>query len=605
VDGNATTIGFNSDESGSDVIGPYRLTRQIGEGGMGVVYHAQQLHPIRRDVALKVIKPGMDSRQVVARFEGERQALAVMDHPNIARVFDAGTTPNGRPYFAMELVDGIPITQYCDSKRLSIRDRIELFIRICQAIQHAHQKGIIHRDIKPSNILVTNHEGEPVPKVIDFGLAKALGHQLSDASIMTNVGVVVGTPDYMSPEQAEMTRQDVDTRSDVYSLGALLYELLTGTTPLDRARLADAPYVDVLQRIREEEPQRPSARFKHSSSSVETAARRQTDAARLPKLLHRELDWITMKALQKDRTRRYETVNGLARDLQGYLEGDPVEAGPPSATYRLGKFVRKHRVWLGTAAAFAALLLAGVVVSAWLAIRANHAEQEARAVNDFLQKDLLAQAGASQQAQPDVKPDPDLKVRTALDRASMRIEGKFGKQPLVEASIRQTIGVTYSDLGIYPEAQRNLERSVELRSRSLGDSHPDTLDSMFSLGTVLEHQGKFANAEQLFSRILEKERYLLGEEHPQTLKTMYAVAGILGTQSKYAEAEAMYRTLVPVQRRVLGGQDIVTLKSTGNLAAIYHFQRKYAEAEPLYKAAIDGLRQVRGGRLPLHVDRHG
>jgi serine/threonine protein kinase len=312
------------------VIGPYRLVRQLGEGGMGIVYHAQQLQPIRRDVALKIIKPGMDSKQVIARFESERQARAIMDHANIARVFEAGATSTGRPYFVMELVDGVPITRYCDSKRLTLRERIELFIPVCQAIQHARQKGIIHRDIKPSNLLVAEHEGKPTPKVIDFGLAKALGHQLSDATMMTNYDTVVGTFQYMSPKQAELGRHDIDTRSDVYSLGAVLYELLVGTTPLEHGSLAKASYVEILQRIREEEPAPPSARTRRFVVSAESAAQRRSGPAQLPKLLEGELDWITMKALEKDRARRYETVNGLARDLQRYLEGEPVEAAPPS-----------------------------------------------------------------------------------------------------------------------------------------------------------------------------------------------------------------------------------------------------------------------------------
>src|ERR1700682_3721849 len=367
------------------IIGPYRLVRQLGEGGMGVVYYAQQSQPIRRDVALKIIKPGMDSKQVIARFESERQALAMMDHPNIASVFDTGTTPAGLPYFAMELVDGLSITQYSDSKRLTIRERIELFIPVCQAIQHAHQKGIIHRDIKPSNVLVKQQESQAVPKVIDFGLAKALGAQLSNATMHTNLGTVVGTLDYMSPEQAELGRHDIDTRSDVYSLGAVLYQLLAGATPLEHERLGKAAYLEALQRIRQEETVPPSARLRRSATSPEIAVQRRSDPARLPKLLEGELDWIAMKALEKDRARRYETVNGLARDLQRYLDGEPVEAGPPSASYRMRKFVRKHRVWLATASAFTALLVASAVVSSWMAVRAKRAEQEARAVNDFLQ----------------------------------------------------------------------------------------------------------------------------------------------------------------------------------------------------------------------------
>jgi tetratricopeptide (TPR) repeat protein len=351
---------------------------------MGVVYYAQQREPIRREVALKIIKPGMDSQQVISRFESERQALAVMDHPNVARVLDAGTTANGLPYFVMELVDGAPITQYCDAKSLTLRERIGVFISVCQAIQHAHQKGIIHRDLKPSNILVAEHDGKPTVKVIDFGLAKALGHQARDATVMTNVGTVVGTLDYMSPEQAALTRQDIDTRSDVYSLGAVLYELLTGTTPLERERLANAGYLEALQRIRDEEMPPPSTRLRRSSSQT-IAAQRRSDRAQLPKLLRGDLDWIVMKALEKDRTRRYETVNGLARDLERYLTGEPVEAAPPSAAYRMSKFARKHRAGLATAAGFAVLLVAGIMVATMEARRAQRRFAQVRELaNTFL-----------------------------------------------------------------------------------------------------------------------------------------------------------------------------------------------------------------------------
>ena len=374
------------------MVGPYKLLQQIGEGGMGVVFMAEQTKPVQRKVALKIIKPGMDSRQVIARFEAERQALALMDHPNIAKVLDAGTTSRpggvspGRPYFVMELVKGVPITKYCDEYRLTPRERLELFLPVCLAIQHAHQKGIIHRDLKPSNILVAPYDGKPVVKVIDFGVAKATGQRLTDMTLYTEFGAVVGTLEYMSPEQAELNNQDIDTRSDIYSLGVLLYELLTGTTPLTRQRLKQAAFTEMLRMIREEEPPKPSTRLSDSKDSLPSiSAQRQTEPAKLAKQMCGELDWIVMKALEKDRGRRYETANGFARDIQRYLADDPVEACPPSAGYKLRKFARRNRTPLRVAAAFLLLLIVGVIASAWQAFRATVAERAARSNEIFAQ----------------------------------------------------------------------------------------------------------------------------------------------------------------------------------------------------------------------------
>ena len=365
------------------VVGPYKLLEQIGEGGFGVVYMAEQQHPVRRRVALKVIKPGMDSGQVLARFEAERQALALMDHPNIARVFDAGTTAAGRPYFVMELVRGVPVTDYCDQNQLGARQRLELFVQVCHAVQHAHQKGVIHRDIKPGNVLVTLHDGRPVPKVIDFGIAKAMGQRLTEKTLFTNFAQMVGTPLYMSPEQAELSGLDVDTRSDVYCLGVLLYELLTGTTPFDKERLKRAAYDEVRRIIREEDPPKPSTRISTMGEAVTAvSARRKTDPKRLGQLVRGELDWIVMKALEKDRTRRYETANWLAADVERYLADEPVAACPPTVAYRFGKFARRNKAALTTAVLIAAALLGGAVVSTWQALRAGRAESVARAERD-------------------------------------------------------------------------------------------------------------------------------------------------------------------------------------------------------------------------------
>jgi non-specific serine/threonine protein kinase/serine/threonine-protein kinase len=588
-------------ELSNTAIGPYRLIRQLGEGGMGVVYHAHQSHPIRRDVALKIIKPGMDSQQVIARFEGERQALALMDHPHIARVFDAGTTDGGRPYFAMELVDGVPLTRYCDAKRLTVEKRIALFIPVCQAIQHAHQKGVIHRDIKPSNLLVTEREGQPVVKVIDFGLAKALGQQMSEASMMTNVGMVVGTLEYMSPEQAALTRQDVDTRSDVYSLGAVLYELLTGVTPLTATRGEEIGYVDTLQRIREEEPAHLSARVRASSELEQVAARRGTEHVRLLKVLRGELDWIVMTTLDKDRARRYETVNALARDLERYLAGDPVEAGPISTTYRLRKFAGRHRVGLAMAGAVTLSLVAGVVVSAWMAVRASRAEAEARAIADFLRNDVLSQASARTQAGTNSNPDRDLTVRTALDRAAKRIGDRFAGQPLLEASIRETIGETYRDLGLYPEARAHLERALAVLSAQLGEGHLDTLHVATALGLTYTYDGKYAQAEPILERALDVSRREHGEGHSTTLNIMSELGLAYSNDGKFARAEPLYTAVLEHRRRLLGEEHEDTLSVRHNLAMLLYRQGKYDQAAPLQTTVVDVWRRELGEDHPSTI----
>jgi WD40 repeat protein/serine/threonine protein kinase len=373
------TINLPTAEGPGTVIGPYKLLEQIGEGGFGIVFMAEQQQPVRRKIALKVIKPGMDTKQVIARFEAERQALALMDHPHIAHVLDAGTTDAGRPYFVMELIRGIPITQFCDDNRLTARERLALFLTVCQAVQHAHQKGIIHRDLKPSNVLITLLDGAPVVKVIDFGIAKALGQErLTENTFVTGFAQMIGTPLYMSPEQAERSGQDVDTRTDIYSLGVLLYEMLTGTTPFDKQRLKEASYDEIRRIIREEEPAKPSTRISILGQAATTvSANRKSEPRRLSQLLRGELDWIVMKCLEKDRSRRYQTASGLARDPKRYLHDEPVEACPPSVGYRLGKFARKYRVLLTAAATIALLLLVGVVVSAWQAARATDAERVA------------------------------------------------------------------------------------------------------------------------------------------------------------------------------------------------------------------------------------
>ena len=379
-------------EKPGDRIGRYKLLQQIGEGGCGTVYMAEQTEPVHRRVALKVIKLGMDTKQVIARFEAERQALALMDHPNIAKVLDAGATEAGRPYFVMELVRGIKITEFCDEKSVPTADRLKLFTQVCQAIQHAHQKGVIHRDIKPSNILVTVNDGVPVPKIIDFGIAKATAGPLTDKTFFTAFEQFIGTPAYMSPEQAEMTSLDIDTRTDIYSLGVLLYELLTGRPPFDPSELLQSGLDEMRRTIREREPDRPSTRLSTMAEGELTtvAEHRHTEAPRLIHLVRGDLDWIVMKCLEKDRTRRYETANGLAFDIQRHLNNEPVVARPPSALYRIEKLVRRNRLAFTAAALVALALVLGSVASTWQAIRATRFRQQAQGQAQRAEAEALA-----------------------------------------------------------------------------------------------------------------------------------------------------------------------------------------------------------------------
>jgi len=552
-------------------IGRYRVLRLLGEGGMGVVYEAEQEQP-RRRVALKVIKPGLADPRSIRRFEHESLALGRLQHPGIAQIYEAGSAETGfgpQPYFAMEFIDGQPLLQYAEVHRLSTRERLELMARVCEAVQHAHQRGIIHRDLKPGNILV-DETGQP--KILDFGVARATD---SDAHVtnQTDLGQLVGTLAYMSPEQVLADPMELDTRSDVYALGVILYELLAGRPPYKISRKLH----EAVQTIREEEPTALSTINRGYRGDIET---------------------IVCKALEKDKTRRYSSAAELAADIRRYLHDEPIMARPASTIYHLQKLARRHKPLVFGVAAVFVVLTAGIIVSAREAARANAEAATSRAISDFLQKDLLAQASAANQAGPDTKPDPDLKVRTALDRSAARITGRFDKQPEVEAAIRDTIGQTYLDLGLYAEARTQLERALDLQRRVLGPKNPETLRTMNRVGYCAYLQGKNPEAESILNNTLDIQRGVLGPEDLDTLSSRNYLANVYWAEAKYPQAEALHTQNLEIRRRVLGPEHPDALASMNNLAIVYDDQGKYAQAEALCIQALQILRRVLGPEHP-------
>ena len=616
------------------LIGPYRTLERLGEGGMGEVWLAEQTHPVQRRVALKVIKSGLDSAQVVARFEAERQALALMDHPAIARVFDAGSTSQGRPYFAMEYVRGKSITTYCDRERLSIAERLELFIQVCDGVQHAHQKGIIHRDLKPSNILVTRQDDRPVPKIIDFGVAKATSQRLTEHTLYTSLGGFVGTPEYMSPEQADPGAAGVDTRTDVYALGVVLYELLTGELPFERQRFSSSGLDEIRRIIREVEPPRPSTKI--VPASVPSATSRRTDVTRLRQRLRGDLDWITLRALEKDQARRYGSASDLAEDIRRHLTDQPVAAGPPSAIYRAGKFVRRHRFGVAATALVALVTIGAALVVAVQARRIAVERDRATRAADTAERIASFLVGLFEVSRPSEATANTVTAREILDRGAGQLQRDQQIVPATRASLLGTLGDVYFSMGSYERAQALLEQSLDYSRSAVGPRSDAVADTLLRLSRVLGVRGKLDEAESMARQALDIRLSLHGRQHEEVAamltqlgtiafdkgnsalattsldealgilrsitpvpgkamdKALTSRARIFLDQGDFASADRALREALEISQRLYGPAHPNTLVRLQNVATVSMMQGAYARAETMYLDAARDLTRTLG-----------
>ncbi len=596
-----------------DAVGPYQVLETLGEGGMGVVYLVEQKQPVERRLALKLIRSSLPSAEIAARFAAERQAMARLSHPNIALMYEAGTTEDGFPYFAMEYVDGTAVIEYCDQRRLSIDERLRLFVTVCQGVQHAHQRGIIHRDLKPSNVLITEVEGAPVPKIIDFGIAKALDQPLTDATLLTGANVV-GTPVYMSPESFQSGDAEpvvLDTRTDVYSLGILLYELLTGQRPFETKGEGLA---QILQRILHEDAPVPSTRVAdlEELTGAMAATRRQLDRASLRQRLTGDLDWIVSRAIAKDRDERYGSATELAADVERHLRDEPVLARAPSAGYRLKKFVRRHRAWVAAAIVAIAAIVAGVVGITVSLIRAQRAEAVAIEQSErarLAEAQALRQAAAARQvsdflvelfevSQPGEAQGNEVTARQLLDRGAERIGRELGDQPLVQARMMATLGTVYGQLGLYDQSEKLLEEALELRRSELGDHHLEVAESLIRLGDLYRVEGRLEEAVGVIEEGLAIQEDLLGSEAPELVETLESLIAAHNNRGSFDQAESLSRRALRLAETLYGPESSQAGNAMWGLGRAFRFRSRYEEAEPLFLRALEIQRETLGSDHP-------